>query len=1069
MKTVESNKLVSIIIPVYNVEKYIRKCLDSIISQTYENIEVIIVNDGSKENEDSIIREYMERDSRIHYIKKDENEGLFKARVTGVKASTGDYIQFVDSDDYINQDYIRLLVKKTQEDDSDMVFARTVTCTPNGSETIYVFQNTELYKLPLCGDELRKAFWEQHGCAYVWHTIWNKLYSRSIWDKAIPYFEKLQERHVMTEDIAFSSVLFYFAQRASLASHATYFYCKHSDASTNSHGISIEQYNRQLAEVKRTFDFVRDFYSDKEDYYKASVEKYRAYYARMWQRIAEDMDEPDRQKALSTFENFDHAERIEITPLDDNYFCYMEVPYSNKLDEIKKRIIEGDEKIVSFDVFDTLVMRPFFEPQNLLVFLDKCYEELSDGASSFYNIRVHGEEGCRKELCCTTKEDVTLEEIYSYISRRYGLSQDECQKLMKYEEQLELDFNKRRETGAELFEIARLAGKRIVITSDMYLSEKFMDKLLQSNGYEGYDKIFVSSEYEKLKKTGSLYKVLLNELGVNADEVLHIGDNIDGDIEAAKALGIHTIHLPKTKDAFTGKMERITNGHRATMGAEISGGYRGKKGFNSGVAYGIGAALSSNMYFDNSYVGFNDFTDYNVDSYFAGYYVLGMNLIGQIEWLKRKVREKKLNRILFTSRDGKLLMDAFEMVSDIMNADIDIDYLYVSRRSMLPWMLRNSADFLELPIVYQKYSPQKIDDLLAFCISDDENTWRDELSAERIDYEIDFCSIDEYHRYMSLFMKKRYDIEKHEKAKAVISEYMADVDDSDGIYDLGYSAAIHRAICSASDHHPVALFMHSDNDKHITNMRRGAFVIDDMMGSIPDISGLMREFFFSDTGGSCIGYQKENGKYVPIIEDENKHYTDLFPIKMMQKGALDMVRDFYSTFGQFLNFIDVRPEEFLMPFESFLISPTPIDTKMFIASYFEDKVYGRIEKVNVRDFWTQLLLSQRGYREYDVTTYFKELLKKYGKKHLAFFGTGKMCEAMYKDYPDIPVEVFLDNNPAKTGKLYRGKKVMRPEEYPDLKELYIVVVIAFYKEVEEQLRDLGLTKYDDYLNYLELF
>ncbi|MBR0070583.1 MAG: glycosyltransferase, partial [Synergistaceae bacterium] len=198
------------------------------LMRPYKNIEIIIVNDGSEEDEDSIIREYLTHDKRIRYIRKEENEGLFKARVTGVKEANGEFIQFVDSDDYINQDFIRLLVEKADDDNSDMVFAKTVTCTPNGSETIFVFQNSELYKLPLEKAELQKAFWEQHGCAYLWHTIWNKLYRKTIWDKAIPYFEILNERHVMTEDIAFSSVLYFYADKASFAPNATYFYCKHS-------------------------------------------------------------------------------------------------------------------------------------------------------------------------------------------------------------------------------------------------------------------------------------------------------------------------------------------------------------------------------------------------------------------------------------------------------------------------------------------------------------------------------------------------------------------------------------------------------------------------------------------------------------------------------------------------------------------------------------------------------------------------------------------------------------------------------------------------------------------------
>jgi hypothetical protein len=68
----------------------------------------------------------------------------------------------------------------------------------------------------------------------------------------------------------------------------------------------------------------------------------------------------------------------------------------------------------------------------------------------------------------------------------------------------------------------------------------------------------------------------------------------------------------------------------------------------------------------------------------------------------------------------------------------------------------------------------------------------------------------------------------------------------------------------------------------------------------------------------------------------------------------------------------------------------------------------------------------------------------------------------------LPVDVFLDNNPAKADVIFHGKRVVQPKDYPNLNELYIIVIVGLYKEIEEQLKDLGLTKYDDYINYLEL-
>ena len=103
---------VSIIIPVYNSEKYISKCLDSVLNQTYKNIEILVINDGSKDNSIDILREYEKKDDRIVVIDK-ENEGVAKTRNQGIKKATGDYIMFIDNDDFIDEDYVETYLKNT--------------------------------------------------------------------------------------------------------------------------------------------------------------------------------------------------------------------------------------------------------------------------------------------------------------------------------------------------------------------------------------------------------------------------------------------------------------------------------------------------------------------------------------------------------------------------------------------------------------------------------------------------------------------------------------------------------------------------------------------------------------------------------------------------------------------------------------------------------------------------------------------------------------------------------------------------------------------------------------------
>ena len=106
----EKNDLISIVIPVYNVEQYLSKCIDSILNQTYKNLEIILVNDGSPDRCPEICEEYRLKDNRIKVINK-ENGGLSDARNVGIDNSSGNYVTFIDSDDYIDDDYIDILYK----------------------------------------------------------------------------------------------------------------------------------------------------------------------------------------------------------------------------------------------------------------------------------------------------------------------------------------------------------------------------------------------------------------------------------------------------------------------------------------------------------------------------------------------------------------------------------------------------------------------------------------------------------------------------------------------------------------------------------------------------------------------------------------------------------------------------------------------------------------------------------------------------------------------------------------------------------------------------------------------
>ena len=112
---------VSVIIPVYNVEKYIRECLDSVVNQTYKNLEIICVDDCGTDNSIKIAEEYAQKDKRVKVFHHDKNMGAGVARNTGIQNSSGEYIFFVDPDDYLNLDIIELMVKKQKKTNADII------------------------------------------------------------------------------------------------------------------------------------------------------------------------------------------------------------------------------------------------------------------------------------------------------------------------------------------------------------------------------------------------------------------------------------------------------------------------------------------------------------------------------------------------------------------------------------------------------------------------------------------------------------------------------------------------------------------------------------------------------------------------------------------------------------------------------------------------------------------------------------------------------------------------------------------------------------------------------------
>ena len=218
---------ITVIVPVYNVENYLRKCLDSIIAQTYKNIEIIVVNDGSTDASGQICQEYTQIDNRIVYIEK-ENGGLSEARNVGLDKMTGSYVTFIDSDDWAELDYVEILYKKIIEYQADISVGNYYSY--NEDEETYYFHiyGDSYYEKVYDNISIFENLYEsQEMKSFALISAWGKLYKAKLFDYL--RFEKGK----LGEDGYFNQKMYLSVNKVVYLNKGLYAYRQRSGSITN--------------------------------------------------------------------------------------------------------------------------------------------------------------------------------------------------------------------------------------------------------------------------------------------------------------------------------------------------------------------------------------------------------------------------------------------------------------------------------------------------------------------------------------------------------------------------------------------------------------------------------------------------------------------------------------------------------------------------------------------------------------------------------------------------------------------------------------------------------------------
>ncbi len=587
---------------------------------------------------------------------------------------------------------------------------------------------------------------------------------------------------------------------------------------------------------------------------------------------------------------------------DESYFYTVTAPYDNRFNDIIKEIASEEIKAVSFDVFDTALVRPFYRPSDLFCLLDGEGDDIfgkdafeKDGEYvHFSDVRIQAERELRDVHVYGTradKEDISFADIYEKIKNEWGLDEKTVRRMMEKEIETEHTFCKARESVLYLYETARMCKKKVYFTTDMYLDKKTIASLLEKNGYTEYEELLVSCGENASKRTGVLYDVLMQKSGCKAEQVVHIGDNWDSDVAMARKKGMTAHFYPRAVDCIQFNIPDIRTTHSCCAYTEPTGTMQNYEKAMEFLGTRTALAVAANHLYDNPFISYNEWTEMNSSPRFLGYYALGMHLLGFTKWLIQEAVREEYDTLAFISRDGYLPMEAYKRMRTCYKNTPEAEYLYTSRKAAL----------------YGK-----------------------ELDGE------------EARRYKN----------------SVCAYFESVLFGRAAVVDVGYSGRTQEMLYRFTGKRIDAFYVHVNDDACRAREREYGFDVKSFYEYTPSITGGIRELLFSKYAPSCIGYETEGNAAKPVFEPFSYGYCESWFMEQVQGYALKFIDDFCGYFKDYMERMEMRNGDVSYPYEFFLSTLREADEHMFDCFLFEDDMWaGRT--FSLKKYWRESIAYHR--------------------------------------------------------------------------------------------------------------
>lgn len=538
---------------------------------------------------------------------------------------------------------------------------------------------------------------------------------------------------------------------------------------------------------------------------------------------------------------------------------------------IKKQTDSYD--YVSFDIFDTLIKRDVPSPQAVFTLTRRKFEKESGiKIKEFKHKRIEAEKAARDKA---STPEVTIRDIYNNL--QMDISAENKSRLMQTEIDVEKMLCVVNKPILDVYNYCIMKGKKVFIISNMYLPQDVVEEILSSAGYRSYEKLYLSCTCMLKKSDGRLFKLVLKEQGIKADQLLHIGDSWKTDYIQAKKIGMKAIHINKETDYLSHDGSKIEDVDK----------------FDS-------ACLRS---FINNHIdlGKNDY-------YRFGYESFGLLLYGFNKWMVEDMRRRNITDVFFFSRDGHVIKRAFDI--QYKNTELKGHYFYVSRRSLRVPQIWLSPEYEQVINVFPLAKLLTVETFIKNLGLDPED-YKDRMKVYNLTKETMLKKVElpDNAVMKSFYESIKEDVIVHSKEECTtFLDYMKQngLKGEIAVVDIGWHGSLQYFIQQIADELKLDLTMHGYYIGLATEAKRQidiqGYVVD--KGSTTNscdawkpFNGLVENLFLAQEGSTEKFRRLDDGTVEPIlypyeyVDAEGNKEWEAIKVGSIQDGAIDFVRD----------------------------------------------------------------------------------------------------------------------------------------------------------------------------------